>query len=173
MPKPSFADVLRGWRKSNYFEEVFLHSPLLTVFVSSFGCIALVSQMMLDVLAEDCCILACTGLNLLDLNSSFSTGGIFFSACRQMMAGFTYTDTKKWSWDIIRVSSHRLSPLLGSHDFPNSLRHYGKHWIFLWIHSTAKAQKLASMSLKLVHSIESHFKLHLDIITKMKSWIHK
>lgn len=148
MPKPSFADVLRGWRKSNYSEEAFLHSPLLTVFVSSFGCIALVSQMMLDVLTEECCILACTGLNLLDLNSSFSTGGTFFSACRQMLAGFTYTETKKWSWDMVRLSSPRLSPLLGNHDFPNSFRHHGKNWISLWKHSTAKAQNIAFNSTK-------------------------
>lgn len=132
MPKPSFADVLRGWRKNNYFEEVFFHNPLLAVFVSSSGCIALVSQMMVDVLAEECCILACTGLNLLDLNS-------YFSAWRQIMVGFTYRETKKWSWDIIRLSSWGLSPLLGNHDFPNSFRYYYKHWISLWKHSTAKA----------------------------------
>lgn len=173
MPKPSFADVLRVWRKSNYFEEVFFHSPLLTVFVSSFGCIALVSQMMLDVLAEECCILACRSLNLLDLNSSFSFGGIFFSACRQIMAGFTYTETKKWSWDIIRLPSYRLSPLLGNHDFPNSFRHYGKHCIALWKHLTAKEQKLAFNSTKAGSQHWIKFQIWLDITTKIKSWIHK
>lgn len=64
--------------------------------MSSFGCIiAVVLQMILDVLAEGCCILVHTGLSLLDLNGSFSVGGIFFGVCRQVMAGFANTETKK------------------------------------------------------------------------------
>lgn len=62
--------------------------------MSSFGCIAVVSQMILDILAEGCCILACTGLSLLDLNIFFSVG-TYFGVCRQAMAGFANIETKK------------------------------------------------------------------------------